>query len=173
MTRIRLATLDDLPGIANVHINSWHTTYKGIVAQEFIDNLTYEWSEERQTSILRSSNKFIYVAEDMSGKIVGFASGGPERNNDPIYKGELYAIYLLEDYQRKGIGRNLLNAVIKHLHTSDINSILILVLEDNIGARSFYESLGGKIVKEGTLDLNGVKYKDIGYGWSDTSSLIS
>jgi GNAT superfamily N-acetyltransferase len=35
-------------------------------------------------------------------KIVGFASVGEERTG--IYGGELYAIYLFHEYQRKGIG---------------------------------------------------------------------
>ncbi|MFA9557671.1 N-acetyltransferase family protein [Evansella sp. AB-rgal1] len=171
MYKIRLATLDDLSRIAKVHIDSWRTTYKGIVSQEFIDSLTSEWSEERQKSVITNQNKFIYVAEDISGKIVGFASGGPERMNDQLYKGEIYAIYLLEEYQGKGIGRDLFIAVIKKLKRNGINSVIVLVLEDNISAINFYESLGGLKVKEGSLELQGIQYKDIGYGWMDTSFL--
>lgn len=172
MIKIRLATLDDLLGIAKVHIDSWRTTYKGIVADEFIASLTYEWSKERQRYLIENEDTFIFVAEDTNGNIVGFASGGPERNNDPIYMGELYAIYLLKEYQSKGIGKQLFNAVIKHLSANGINSLLVLVLEDNTPAIKFYEALGGERVKEGILELEGIQYKDIGYGWLDTSVLI-
>jgi len=32
---------------------------------------------------------FTYVAEDESGEVIGFASGGEERPGDPVYKGDL------------------------------------------------------------------------------------
>lgn len=38
-----------------------------------------------------------YVALDPSGQIVGFASG-VERTGDPVYKGELNAIYILKSH---------------------------------------------------------------------------
>ena len=53
-------------------------------------------------------NHFIYVAENEAGQIVGFADGGPERARDMTFKGELYAIYILNDYQRQGVGRHLI-----------------------------------------------------------------
>jgi Acetyltransferase (GNAT) family. len=53
----------------------------------------------------------VYVAENKSGKIVGFAAGGRERMGKYMYQGELFAIYILEEYQRQGIGRQLLGCV--------------------------------------------------------------
>jgi ribosomal protein S18 acetylase RimI-like enzyme len=169
LIKIRSATLKDVKEIAKVHIDSWRTTYKEIVAADFINGLTYEWSEQRMTNLLTNQDMFIYVAEDKYGKIVGFASGGLERNNDNHYKGELYAIYLLENCQRKGIGRKLFNEVKSHLKQQEINSMLVLVLEDNQLARDFYVSLGGKKIREGLIRFGGVEYKDIVYGWEDIS----
>jgi hypothetical protein len=43
-----------------------------------------------------SKRRTVYVAESLSGRIVGFASGGPRRKKDhPEYEGELYAAYVL------------------------------------------------------------------------------
>lgn len=39
---IRKANRDDAPGIAKVHVDSWRTTYKGIIPQSFLDELSYE-----------------------------------------------------------------------------------------------------------------------------------
>lgn len=50
----------------------------------------------------------IFVAEDMAGNIVGFSNGGRRRNNEFEHDGELFAIYLLKDYQRIGLGKKLL-----------------------------------------------------------------
>ncbi len=40
----------------------------------------------------------IYVAENTTNDIVGFAHAGPEHESNETYLGELYAIYLLEQH---------------------------------------------------------------------------
>jgi hypothetical protein len=39
---IRRAELNDVVGIAKVHVDSWKTTYKDIVPDEFLIKLSYE-----------------------------------------------------------------------------------------------------------------------------------
>ena len=87
-----------------------------------------------------------FVAETENGDIVGFANAGPEREGDRIYRGELYAIYILEEYQRIGLGRRLFSSVTRRLLADGFNSMLLWVLEDNRPAIRFYESLGGEQV---------------------------
>ncbi|TKJ00794.1 GNAT family N-acetyltransferase, partial [Bacillus cereus] len=36
---IRRAIKDDIQGIAKVHVDSWKTAYKGIFADEILDNI--------------------------------------------------------------------------------------------------------------------------------------
>ena len=40
--KIRKASFSDAKEIANIHVNSWKTTYKGIIPDEFSHNLSYE-----------------------------------------------------------------------------------------------------------------------------------
>lgn len=35
--QVRIATLNDAAGIAKVHVDSWRTTYKGIIQEEFLN----------------------------------------------------------------------------------------------------------------------------------------
>ncbi|HYT27958.1 MAG TPA: GNAT family N-acetyltransferase [Ktedonobacteraceae bacterium] len=107
MVTIREARIEDAPGIAKVHVDSWRTTYAGIVPPQHLANLSYDRREQIWKDILKNNASYIYVAVTDSGQIIGFVSGGPERQRDPVYKGELYAIYLLQEYQGKGIGRRL------------------------------------------------------------------
>lgn len=44
--KIRRAKLDDAQGIAKVHVNSWRTTYKDIIPNDFLDNLSVEQRTE-------------------------------------------------------------------------------------------------------------------------------
>jgi ribosomal protein S18 acetylase RimI-like enzyme len=168
---IRRATIDDCAGIAKVHIDSWRTTYKNIVPQEYLSNLSYDDRENRWKVILSDSNQihFMYVAVDENGKIVGFADGGPERSNDPIHDCELYAIYLLKEYQRQGIGQKLVKAVVEDL-SNQYHSMLVWVLADN-PSRYFYENIGAKYVRESKITIAEKELVEIAYGWSNIQEL--
>ncbi len=39
---IRKAIISDATEIARIHIKSWKTTYKGIISENFLDNLYYK-----------------------------------------------------------------------------------------------------------------------------------
>jgi hypothetical protein len=97
---VREAVPADACAIARVHVDSWRTTYRGIVPDSVLSQLSYEEREPMWQGILDAAEgqAFVYVAVDESGQIVGFASGGPERSGDPDYKGELYAIYIADAY---------------------------------------------------------------------------
>jgi GNAT superfamily N-acetyltransferase len=94
-----------------------------------------------------------------------------DSTNDPIYKGELNAIYILEKYQRQGIGHNLVSTIAARLVQLNVNSMLVWVLADN-SACKFYESLGGQVVKEKLNDRSGVKLVEVAYGWTNMRSLL-
>ncbi len=169
---IREANLADVSAIAKVHVNTWRTTYRKIMPEDFLANLSYEKRETGWIQILSNTaqDNFTYVAEDVE-QIVGFANGGLERTGDPVYKGELNAIYILEKYQRQGIGHNFVSIVAARLVQAGISSMLVWVLADNPACR-FYENLGGQKVKEKQMDRGGVQLVEVAYGWTDTRSLI-
>jgi GNAT superfamily N-acetyltransferase len=111
-------------------------------------NLSYERRANGWYQILNHApedGNFTYVAEEEAGEVVGFANGGVERTGDSVYKGELMAIYILQNHQGKGIGRCLTRMVAERLHFSGINSMLVWVLVDNLACQ-FYAALGGKPV---------------------------
>lgn len=174
---IREAKLKDAAAIAKVHVDSWHTTYQGIIPESYLAKLSYQKRKERWTNILSIStvekaDYWVYVAENNLKQIIAFADGGIERNGDAIYQGELYAIYILETYQRKGIGRKLFKTIAGKLAQSGLKSMLVWVLENN-PACQFYQALGGQKVKQKQVEFDGVKLNEIAYGWLDTTVLIN
>lgn len=165
---IRTATVQDAAAIANVHVESWRTTYKGIVPDDFLARLSSTQRKQFWRRILTepSSRTVVYVAEEENGNVVGFASGGPERSGDPVYRGEVYAIYLLVQHQGQGLGRQLLSTLVKHLRQDGMTTLLLWVLAEN-PARKFYERLGGQPVDEKTVTIGGVPLTEVAYGWQD------
>ncbi len=171
---IREARIEDAAGIAKVHVDTWRTTYAGILPDEHLANLSYERREKLWIDYILSgaeSRVFNYVAENDAGQIVGFASGGPERKNDPDYKSELYAIYILKEYQSQGIGHHLTQTLVKSLLQSGMNTMLLWVVSDN-PARRFYEALGGQQIKTERTELGGVMIDEVAYGWTDINTIL-
>ncbi len=170
---IRPATLADVSAIASVHVESSHTTYRGILPDEVLKGFSPERRREHWAKTLGDSTsyEFVFVAEADRDHVVGFASGGPEREGDAFYRGELYAIYLLASAQRHGFGRHLVSAVAETLLQQNMKSMLVWVLEEN-PSRGFYEKLGGKRVRRKTLNRDGKLLQEIAYGWEDVHSLL-
>lgn len=170
---IRAATHNDIPAIAKVNVDTWRTTYRGIVPDEHLANLSYEHRANGWDKIFNHASEngyFTYVAENESGEIIGFASGGEERTGDPVYKGDLKAIYILQNQQGKGIGRCLVQTFAKKLHLLGINTMLVWVLVDN-PACQFYAALGGKLVHEKEIEIGGKPLIAVAYGWMDAGDL--
>lgn len=167
---IRQAVSSDAKGIAKVHVDSWKTTYKNIVSDQYLNNLTYETRERLWVNNI--PNGGVYVAENKEGEIVGFSSGGLERSgNYHGFEGELYAIYILKEYQGNGIGKALFIPIIEEIKELGLNSMLVLVLKDNI-SRLFYESLGGKNIDSVEVEISEKKLTELVYVWEDIRNIF-
>lgn len=62
-----------------------------------------------------------------------------------IYPAHLH-INLLEDYQSKGYGTELMNALLSKLRETDVKGVMLLAAESNEGAVKFYKRHGFKII---------------------------
>ena len=168
--RIRRAVLSDAPGIARVDVDSWRSTYIGLVPDDVLSSYDYSERERARRIGIADESTITFVAEHKTDGIVGFLSGGPARIDDMPYASELYAIYLLEQYQRQGIGRRLVSELCAWLLTQDITSMYTWVLDKN-PSRRFYESLGGIEFRSETMAIGGRDVVEVAYGWNDISSL--
>ena len=173
--QIRAAIPEDATSMARVHVDSWRSTYAGIVSAEYLSSLSYRNREAAWKQLLTSDRPgtSYFVAETGGDDIVGFGSGGPEREGDRIYRGELYAIYILEEYQRMGLGCRLFSSVTQRLLTDGFSSMLLWVLEDNHPACRFYESLGGERVGRKTIAIGGADLVEVSYGWREVTDLVN
>jgi ribosomal protein S18 acetylase RimI-like enzyme len=167
--RIRKATLGDADSIARVHVESWNTTYSGIVSQSYLDSLSVDARAQNWRLHLAVPDPLILVAENASG-VFGFACGGKQRDPSLAFDGELYAIYLLRASQRQGIGRALTRAIVHELHGRNFRSMIVWVLEQN-PAVSFYKALGGIHVGEKPIEIGGARLTEVAFGWPSLATL--
>jgi ribosomal protein S18 acetylase RimI-like enzyme len=166
---LRRARLSDARGIGGVQVASWRTTYRGMVPDDYLAGMSVEDHARRWTRLLgQPGNLALTFVVEEAGQLVGFAMGGPEREGEPRFRGELYAIYLLREAQRRGHGRALVEAVAGELVRQQLPSMLVWVLRDNLSARGFYERLGGTYLREHQLDFGaGFTVQEVSYGWED------
>jgi len=170
--RIRTATSEDAEAIARVQIDTWRSTYRGIVPDEHLASLSLDQGRERwRTGLSTGSTMTVFVAENESGGVVGFAACGPVRESEKEYAGELYAIYVIKESQGAGVGRMLCREVAKDLKRRGLDTMLIWVLAQNPFS-GFYERLGGKRVRTREITIGGKTLKEWGYGWKSLDALI-
>ncbi len=170
MVLIRAATQEDAGSISRVHVESWRTTYRGIVSDQFLADLNVEERVVRWREVLES-DPYIFIAE-REGEVIGFISGGAIRETLEEYDAELFAIYLLAEGQGKGIGTSLLMELAKCLEVGGFQSMAVWVLEAN-ASRGFYEKSGAIRVTEKEIEIGGVLLPVVAYAWRSLKAIVA
>jgi GNAT superfamily N-acetyltransferase len=166
---LRPAVEADVEAIARVHVDTWRTTYAGIVPDEHLAQLSYARRQEAWLPIVRNPLQHTVVCE-VAGELVGFANGGINREPVSGHAGELYAIYLRAAHQRRGLGAGLVGAVATALRGVGHRSMIVWVLRDNPACR-FYAALGGAPAGDKKVVIGGRELAEIAYGWADLGVL--
>jgi GNAT superfamily N-acetyltransferase len=162
--RVRAAAPGDVAGIARVHVDGWRETYPGLLPGFVLDALSYAERERQWADALAAGGSCLFVAE-AQGHIVGFAAGGPNREDRADeYPGELWAIYLLREQQGRGLGRALFEAVRAWLRERELEPFLLWAVADN-PACGFYERLGGTRIVTQPADIRGAQVIECAYAW--------
>jgi len=169
---IRTATLLDAPAIARVQVDSWRETYRGIVPDEFLANLSYERPEQMWRRGLENPDwaGVILVSEVTGNGVVGFVAGGPPQEPEEGFACQLWAIYLLQAHQGKGLGRQLFTRFSEAMLSRGNPSMFLWVLAENPTVK-FYQHLGGVEVREKEVEIGGKKLLEYAYGWPDLGAV--
>lgn len=162
--KIREALESDAEGITFVHVSSWKTSYAGIIDQTFLDNISYVDRLNRWREILKDKESLHLVAV-IDDQIIGFADAGTVRPEPGISKdsGEIYAIYILEDHKRKGIGKALFKECRRWFGNQNIGHFIVWALEENLQAKAFYEDEGGENITQKTISMGDKGYRESCY----------
>ncbi|WP_339217714.1 GNAT family N-acetyltransferase [Ornithinibacillus sp. FSL M8-0202] len=169
--KIRKAVISDAAGIAKVHVDSWRTTYRKILPESFLNNLSYEKRTELWKNNIAREDNYVLVAETDEGEIVGFADCGKREDNHVPNSGDITSIYLLEEYQGMGIGIKLLTQLFQHLQQLGYKKVFVEVLEAN-SSRYFYERYGATLAKTEKIKMAGVELNLLTYEWNDLGKVL-
>jgi len=174
---IRVGTLKDAPDLASMHVTSWRETYAGILPDAMLSSVLVDERKAMWDRILNQpttpGSTVVHLAEH-DGTIIGFGSCSSQRTEqlkDKGYDGEISAIYILREFQGRGLGAQLLFAMAADLLSRGFSAAALWVLRDNPTARRFYERFGGQIIAEREDDRGDSVLIELAYGWRHLKDL--
>jgi len=174
MITVRPAGEADAAGIARVHVETWRSTYAGLLPTAYLAGLSSTRQAAGWARLLAQPDerRGTFVATERELGVIGFVRGGPVRKipvaPDDQWRGagEIFTLYVLPDHQNAGIGRRLLAAGFAELAARGFQRALIWVLALN-PSRFFYHAMGGQQVGVQQENFAGKTVDEIAYGWRD------
>jgi L-amino acid N-acyltransferase YncA len=172
---VRRGKGDDAASIARVHVDSWRSTYAGMLPEDMLVKLSSADHEARWwRHVLGRFRRrhYVYVAEHETDGVIGFISGGPARESGLDLEAEVYALYLLDEYHGEGIGRDLFLRLAARLNRECGRSLVVWVLNEN-PSKYFYEAMGGRRVGRRSERMGSAEVLETAYGWADMAELAT
>lgn len=141
----RDAQIEDCYLIAKLKGDVWNTTYRGIYTDQKIDNYDIKKNRAKFEKIVLNPDIASYVAVSKQ-QIVGFMSCGKPQRPFQDFQQEIGLLYILKEYQRKGIGKDFFSIAAKKIKSNGYNEFFISVNKYNLNALNFYIAMGGQII---------------------------
>ena len=138
--------LNNVSDYVKVNAKSWQDTYKGIVNAEFLELIGTDSEidkaiERKKKDINKEFDKsFLLKVDD---KYVGVLRVCKSRDENYKDRGELQALYLLNDVKYHGFGKILFEKAKEEVKKMGFNSMIVGCLSDNTNANNFYKHMGG------------------------------
>jgi GNAT superfamily N-acetyltransferase len=171
---IRPATPADAPAIAQVRVDSWRTTYRGLIPDAYLDGMQVDASIALWDRVLTAAPSAVsVVVATRDGEVIGFAAGNPLATPKHGADSELTAVYLRREFQNGGIGHRLVAAVVDAQRRHGATAMIVWTIAGNKAARRFYEALGGELVVEQPFQWDGMDLIEAGYVWRDLDALAA
>jgi ribosomal protein S18 acetylase RimI-like enzyme len=141
--------------MAALHVASWRESYRPYLPQTLVDSLAAEKRHAIWRRQIEDGQRILIAACD--GDVpVAFINAGPAPSAALAdADGEIAALYVLASYQRRGLGQQLMAQACAAWQARGGQSFRLGVLAHNSGSRRFYESMGGRYLRDDHYDWDG------------------
>ena len=150
MITVKKAGTESIPVIRELARVTWAISYASMISPDQVDYmLDLFYSADSLEKQMQNGHQFIIASEEDIP--LGFASYSPKTDStDEIYR--LHKLYIDPSLQGKGVGRTLLDHVLKTIQGSAA-TILELNVNRSNKAIGFYQRLGFAIISEEDIDI--------------------
>lgn len=138
---IRPIRPEDLPAVGRLYTDSWERTYRGLIPNQVLDDMTSEKSTEKWRDYLARRENGVFVVE-RNGAVEGFAAccPFPERENSAL----LDSLHVAPGAQGNGWGRRLIARAARWAREKGFRELTVFVVQGNRRAESLYRGLGAR-----------------------------
>ena len=163
----------DAAELGAVHVAAWRQTYPGLLPQTYLAAMNPQLHARRWRHHLTRARPgdVTLVAEDPGG-LIGYGSGALAARETEAGDAEVFTLYLVRSAQGIGLGGRLMASMARVFDDQGAVSLRLWVLSGNLGARGFYEHLGGRATQERAVSGWGGGLKEIAYRWDDIRMLV-
>ena len=144
--KIRIASYEDCRSLALLKGTVWETTYRGIYPNEKLDKYDVDLNENKFKNMIKEQSQRLFVVLSDS-KIIGYISCGKIMRAFDKHTHDIGLLYLLKEYQGKGIGRQMFEFAKNELKNQGVTEFIVSCNKYNVPAQQFYKKMGGKIIK--------------------------
>lgn len=142
---IRTAQVADAQAIACVRVAAWRAAYRGLMPDAYLERADLESAEAEQLrSRLGAIGALTRIAvAEADERIAGYCAYGCEANDGrACFNGAIYDLYVHPQLWHHGVGHRLLASATEYFKIQGCSQATLLVYEENIRARRFYERAG-------------------------------
>lgn len=157
---------EDLRQVSEIAVKGWQTAYRGIIDDEYLDNLRIEDKYQKQLKNYDEYGMHDFIVAKSNNEVVGFCRyriGNDYYDRFPNVDCEICALYVKPELKRKGIGKQLVTYVKNKFCKMNLNKMIIWCLKENYPSRAFYEKMGGKYCGDNFIEIGNKVYEEVGF----------
>ena len=156
------ANLENSNEIARLVKNGWNAAYKGLIADEYLENMNEDKMAINWKESIKKEESMIYVYKD-DNEILGVIRFGKAEDTSLKNVGEVLVLYIKPEEKRKGIGTKLFTFAKNELIKQGYKEMVIWCLKGNMQGINFYKKMGGKHIGEREYEIRGIKIMEEGF----------
>ncbi|MFP4074005.1 MAG: N-acetyltransferase family protein [Actinomycetota bacterium] len=143
VVRVRTATPEDVPAIAESNVRGWQAAFRGLFPDEFLDALN---PKDRESAFAErvAGGPSRHAAVAVDDEVVGFVGLEPPEDDvlDPARVHEIWGLYVQPERIGTGVGRILMDHAIEYLQAGSWDYAILWTLRDVDRTCRFYEAAG-------------------------------
>jgi len=141
---------DDIETIAQLGKTIWHAHYRSIISLEQIEYmLSNRYTPKSLYPYLDSGERWLVLLR-IAEQTVGYFSYALTNREDEM---KVEQLYLLPEFQSKGLGSLMLRHVEDEAHARNISALVLQVNKQNVSAIAFYRKAGFVVRNEAIFDI--------------------